>query len=448
MPPAPAREAAFRVLRAIAGGRVDLGDALSRTRDPLPDARDRALATELATGTLRWRGAIDYQLQRLSAKPLRKLDPAVLDALRLAAYQILYLDRVPTSAIVNDSVDLVKGAGFRSAGGFANAVLRRLSRERGTLVWPDRDAIVEHLSVVHSHPAWLVQRWLERYGERATEHWLQFNNDPPRMTLAANRLHGTRDALIERLRSEDIDGVPTPLAPHGVVVTKGRALTSAAFRDGYCVVQDEASQLVPELIRALPGQRALDVCAAPGGKTIAIAAQCAPHGVVIASDVRSKRVALLAATMARCRVPLVRVAHIASEGTLPFRDAAFDRVLIDAPCSGLGTVRRDPDIRWRREPTEFASFAATQLDLLHRVCPLVARGGLIIYSTCSSEPDENEDVVAAFLATSPDFTVSPLATAGLEDVIARMATPEGYLRTTPEHGLEAFFAAILRRSAK
>ena len=441
---ARARAAAFQVLGAITAGRVDLGDALSRARDPLTDSRDRALATDLATGTLRWRGALDYQLQRLSAKPLGKLDAAVLDALRLGAYQILYLDRVPISAVVNDSVDLVKASGLGSAAGFANAVLRRLARERDTLVWPDRTDLVEYLSVLHSHPAWLVHRWVDRYGEHTTEHWLRFNNKPPAMTLATNRLLGTRDELIARLRLEGVETAPTLTAPYGMTVLSGRPLTSAAFRDGYCLVQDEASQIIPDLLQAEPQERVLDACASPGGKTVAAAAQVAP-GHVVATDVRRRRVALLAATVARCRAANVRVVQIGSRSRLPFADEAFDRVLIDAPCSGLGTVRRDPDIRWRRDPSQFDALARGQVDLLERVRPLVARGGRIVYSTCSSEPEENEDVVAAFLEGAPEFSVLPLESAGLAPPIAAMQTDEGYLRTSPAFGLEAFFAAILRK---
>lgn len=442
---APARDAAFRVLSHIASGRGDLGDALSRARDPLQDPRDRALATELATGTLRWRNAIDYQLQRLSGRPLHKLDVAVLDALRLGAYQLLYLDRVPTSAVVNDSVDLVKRAGFRSAAGFANAVLRRLARERDALEWPSRDDLVDHLAVVHSHPAWLVARWVERYGAAEAERWLQFNNDPATLTLAANRLLTTRDELIRRLRAEAISAEPTALAPHGIAIREGRALSSSTFAEGYCVVQDEASQIVPELVRARAGQRVLDLCASPGGKTIALAAQCAAAGLVVATDVRPKRVRLLAATVARCRATNVRIAQVPARGTLPFREASFDGVLIDAPCSGLGTVRRDPDIRWRREPSQLPALAATQHELLQRTRHLVASGGCIVYSTCSSEPEENEEVVARFLAEAPEFAVEALDATDVPAPLHTMATREGYLRTTPAHGLEAFFGAILRK---
>jgi 16S rRNA (cytosine967-C5)-methyltransferase len=442
---APARQAAFRVLRAIASGRVDLGEALSRVRDPLVDPRDRGLATELATGTLRWRGAIDYQLQRLSSKPLARLDAAVLEALRLGAYQILHLERAPVSAVVNDSVDLVKRAGVRSAAGFTNAVLRRLARERGTLPWPDRTDLLAHLSIVHSHPTWLVQRWIDRYGLSSTERWLRFNNRPPSLTLATNRLLGTREQLATRLRLEDVVTAPTPIAPHGLTVSSGRPLASAAFRDGYVIVQDEASQIIPELLGAANGHCLLDACASPGGKTIAAAAQCGARGLVVATDVRHRRVELLARTIERCRASNVRVVMIGAASPLPFRHGVFDRVLIDAPCSGLGTIRRDPDIRWRRHPGDLKALAHAQLDLLQRVRPLVAPAGSIVYSTCSSEPEENEEVVSAFLEGAGDFEAVPVTSLGLSPAVEVMQTSDGYLRTSPTHDLEAFFGAVLHR---
>jgi 16S rRNA (cytosine967-C5)-methyltransferase len=333
---APARAAAFRVLRTIASGAGDLGDALARTRDVLSDARDRALATDLATGTLRWRNAIDYQLQQRSARPLHKLDGALLDALRLGAYQLLHLDRVPVSAVVNDSVELVKRAGLTSAAGFANAVLRRLARERDTLSWPLPADVTTHLAVVHSHPAWLVERWLTRYGRAVTESWLQFNNQPPAMTVAVNRLRGTRAELMARLGEEGLDVAETAAAPHGVTIVSGRVLGSRAFLDGSCVIQDEASQVIPELVEARPGARVLDLCASPGGKTIALAAQCGTDGTVVAADIRARRVTLLARTMARCAVGNARVVHIPARGRcrLPMHASTASSSTRPAPAWG------------------------------------------------------------------------------------------------------------------
>ncbi|HXG88250.1 MAG TPA: 16S rRNA (cytosine(967)-C(5))-methyltransferase RsmB [Vicinamibacterales bacterium] len=453
---APARAAAFQALAAISSGRADLGDALSRSRDHLADVRDRSLVTDLVTGTLRWRNRLDYQLQRLSATPLPRLDVGVLDALRLGAYQILYLDRVPVSAVVNDAVALVKQAGFGSASGFTNAILRRLARERDTLSWPTRPATVdterdhqalsEYLAVVHSHPSWLVDRWLTRYGVAATEQWLAFNNQPPALTLVANLARVSREELQRRLQAEAVDTALTTHATHGVIVIAGRALATTTFREGFCLVQDEASQIIPELVAARPGDRVLDACASPGGKTVALAAQCGPSGMVIATDVRAKRVQLLADTLRRCEVDNAHVVYIADHGPLPFADESFQRVLVDAPCSGLGTVRRDPDIRWRRAAEHFVALAQTQIELLARLAPLVAPGGRLVYSTCSSEREENEAVVGGFLATHESFVVTRVdGLAELPGDLREMATPEGYLRTSAQHGLEAFFGAVLTR---
>lgn len=453
---APARAAAFRVLRALDDPRADAGEALRRARDPMPDARDRALTTELVTGTLRWRGALDYQLARRMSRPLSALDGIVRDSLRLGAYQITHLDRVPASAVVHDAVEMVKRSPVSSAAPLVNAVLRRLARERSALTWPDRPttldddaarrAMIEHLAVVHSHPAWLVERWLARYGLADTETWLAFNNRPAPLTLAPNRLRLDRDALATRLGVEGVVVRPTSVAPHGLLATDARVLATNAFRSGDFVIQDEASQIVPELAALAGGARVLDACAAPGGKTLALAAQVGPSGLVVATDVRPHRIGLLAETMRRVAATAVRVVRIDADGPLPFGDAVFDAVLIDAPCSGVGTLRRDPDIRWRRAPADLPALARAQAELLSRMHPAVRRSGRIIYSTCSSEPDENEAVVAAFLNAHANFAVVPLSRIDrLPPGLAALATPEGFLRTSPLDGLEAFFAAVLQR---
>lgn len=454
---APARTAALSVLRAVSGERGDLGDALTRAKASLADDRDRALAAEIALGTLRRRASLDYQLAQRLSRPLARLDAEVLDVLRLAAFQLLYLTRVPAAAIVNDAVAQTRGAGKSSAAPLVNAVLRRLARERDRLTWPlapadvampaDRDALVEHLAVVESHPSWLVSRWLERYGPEATARWLAFDNAPASLTLAVNAARGTRQAIAARLAAEGIEVEPTAFSPLGLVVRRGRALESAAFREGLVLVQDEASQLVTLLVDARPGQRVLDACAAPGGKTMALAAQVGGEGLVVATDVRPRRMRVLAGTIARTGAGRAVPVQVSAEGPWPFAAGAFDRILVDAPCSGLGTVRRDPDIRWRRSPADLPAFAATQVRLLDQLAPLVAPRGRLIYSTCSSEPDEDEAVVARLLAMHRTFRIRPVgAVEHLPPDVARMSTPEGFLRTLPHRdGLEAFFGAVLER---
>jgi 16S rRNA (cytosine967-C5)-methyltransferase len=426
---APARLAAADALQRIDAGDVDLGEAIARARGTLGDERDRALLLELVTGTLRMRAAIDYQLVSRVSRPLGKLDPAVLRILRLGGFQLLYLSRQPASAVINDAVDLTKRSGKTSAAGLVNAVLRKLAANRGTLSWPARDDLAAYLATVHSHPLWLVERWIDRYGAAAAEAWVAFNNVPPLLCLAANRRVTTRDALAAELRDAGVVTRPTERAAHGLHVVEGHPLALPAFHEGRFVVQDEASQLVGELAAPASGARVLDLCASPGGKTLALSAAAGDAGLVIASDVRPHRVRLLARTLARCRVSTARVLHVGAEGPLPFRDRSFDAVLIDAPCSGLGTVRRDPDIKWRRTAADLPAFAATQRRLLDRVADLVTPGGVLLYSTCSSEPEENTDVVSAFLAGQSDFAL------------------ERTHETLPfRDSLEAFYAAILRRT--
>jgi 16S rRNA (cytosine967-C5)-methyltransferase len=276
--------------------------------------------------------------------------------------------------------------------------------------------------------------------------WLRFNNQPARLTLAANRLRLDRQGLAERLSEAGFESEVTAAAPAGLLFDDARVLSAAAVREGDAVVQDEASQIIPELVRAEPGTRVLDACAAPGGKTLALAAQVGPDGLVVAADVRPRRIRLLASTIARTGADRVRITQVSDRGALPFADAVFDYVLVDAPCSGLGTLRRDPDIRWRRMSGDLPRLAAAQLELLRRIAPHVARGGRLIYSTCSSEPEENEDVVTRFLQSGPDFRLVPVPQVDtLPPAIALLATPEGNLRTSPVQGLEAFFGAVLQR---
>jgi len=433
---APARLAAFEVLRTVGNRRADLGAALARVRSRLGDERDRALAGEIATGTLRWQGAFDHVIAAFANRPLRRFDPEVLDILRLTMFQLLHLDRIPAAAAVKDAVDLAGKAGKRSAAGLVNAVLRRVDRERDRLPVParpgdpsDRDAAVAYLSITLSHPEWLIERWLDRHGFAATEAWARFDNAPAPLTLRANTLRISRDALAARLAAEGMPVEPGVHSPDALVVRQGNPLTSAMHDEGLFVIQDEASQLVGQRVGASAGERVLDACASPGGKTLVMAGAMNGRGTIVATDVRGRRVDLLRRTVARAGVPNVVIVQADAAAGLPF-GPIFDRVLLDAPCSGLGTIRRDPDIKWRRRPEDLPGLAAAQLAMLERAGDVVTPGGSLTYATCSSEPDENEAVVDTFLLRRPDFT------------------SEGEpFRTLPfRDGLEAFFAARLVRA--
>jgi len=447
---APARTAAYHAVRAVSSGRADLPSSLHASRAHLTDERDRSLAAEIVAGTFRWQRSLDYLIEHFSRRRVAKLDPEVLAILRLSLYQLLHLTRVPASAVVDDAVDLTRAARKPSASGFVNAVLRATLRHRHKLPLParppdlsDREAALAYLGITHSHPEWLVARWLDRYGFESAERWVQFNNHTPSLTLRVNRLRATRTEAIVALEHDDVDAEPTRFAPDGLVVTRGNPMRRPP--DGLVYVQDEASQLVPAVVGASAGERILDLCASPGGKTIAMAADMKDVGRIVASDVRPRRLALLQETIKTAETRCVSVVRVPTVGPLPF-EATFDAVLVDAPCSGLGTIRRDPDIRWRRHEQDLAALARDQLALLVRAADVVRRGGRLVYATCSSEPEENDAVVAHFVADRPDFRVVNLHShAGAE--IAPFIDAQGLFRTTPPaHGLEAFFAALLIRS--
>jgi 16S rRNA (cytosine967-C5)-methyltransferase len=448
---AKARVAAFEILQTVSADRADLPSAIVRARETLTDERDRALAGDIATGVLRHRSAIDHLIAAFAKRAIDRLDPEIATILRLSCYQLLHLTRVPAAAVVDDAVDLTRRVKKKSAAGFVNAVLRALSRSRAHLPLPerpkhplDRDAALEYLATTLSHPRWLAARWYDRLGLDRAERWMQFNNEPARLTLRANRLKTTPELLATRLDRDDVITAPGRWAPDALIVTDGRALQTEAAADGSFVVQDEASQLVALLAGPSPGPRVLDTCASPGGKTTAMAAAMNNHGSIVACDVRTARVRLLTRTIAATGATNVRVVQADVMRPLPFSEP-FDCVLVDAPCSGLGTLRRDPDIRWRRSEDDLPLLAAAQREMLRHAAAAVTAGGRLIYATCSSEPDENDAVVDAFLASDRSFSAVDIRT--IPGVPAAAADERGRLVTTPDqHGLECFYGAVLKRA--
>jgi 16S rRNA (cytosine967-C5)-methyltransferase len=448
---APARIAAYDILTTLDAGDADLPTAIAAARATLDDDRDRALAADIATGVMRWRALLDHLIVTFSTRDLDRLDPQVVTILRLSVYQLLHLTRVPASAVVDDAVNLTRRVKKTSAGGFVNAMLRNISRTRDALPLPprpanpaDRQAALDYFATTLSHPRWLAARWLERIGFDATEAWMRYNNTPASVTLRANRLQLTRDQLAEKLAADEIAVRPTTFARDGLIVESGHPLRGPGLDAGWFAVQDEASQLVAALAGDAPGARVLDACASPGGKTTAIAAAMGDTGLLVASDVRGRRIDLLRRTVAASGASNVRILQANLLQPLPF-SASFDLVLVDAPCSGLGTLRRDPDIRWRRHEADLPALAAAELTMLQHAADAVAPGGRLIYATCSSEPDENDGVADAFLATTPAFAAidARRAAPGLP---AAVVDERGRLRTHPDlHGLDAFFGVVFER---
>lgn len=441
---APARIAAYETVLGVAAGRADLPAALAHARGKLRDDRDRALAGEIATGTLRWQGAFDHVIEQFARRPAVKLDPEILAILRTGIFQILHLDRVPAAAVVDDAVDLARKAGKKSAAGFVNALLRRVSRERARLPLPEAPPI-DVLSITLSHPRWLAARWLERHGFDAAAQWARFNNRAAPLTLRANTLTTTVEALMRDLADAGVTTERARFARHALIVTDGNPLLTALADTGVFVVQDETSQLVGDYMDAAPGETILDACASPGGKTTQMAAAMDGRGRIVAADVRGRRVDLLARTVALSGASNIRVVQ-ADARAVPTRADAFDAVLLDAPCSGLGIIRRDPDVRWRRSEDDLAVFAVRQREMLESLAAVVRPGGRLVYSTCSSEPDENDAVARDFLSAHPEFRRDVPRAFADTPALADLLDADGALSTLPfRDGLEAFYAATLVR---
>lgn len=442
----PARLAAFQVLRLVETGPLDLSSALDQVRRSLDDPRDRALTSEIVHGVLRWRAALDHVISWAGRRPLEEFDAEVLEVLRIGAYQLLHLSRVPASAAVSDSVELVRRVGAIRATGAVNGILRGISRQQHALPWPTEDNPVAFLNVACSHPPWLAARWLHRLGFDRAHTWTRFNNAPAPMVLRAHTWIETRESLAAWLAHEGVETEATRFAPDGLVVTRGNPITDTAAAGVRFTVQDESAQLVAAFVGAVAGERVFDACAAPGGKTTALAAAVRTGGRVVACDFRPRRVRLLARLLRATGVPGVDLLQADAARPLPLRPV-FDAVLVDAPCSGLGTIRRDPDIRWRRQEADLAAYADTQDRILQQSARLVRPGGRLVYATCSTEPEENEDVINRFLGVHAAWrheTPASLAPRVPPGVVACLDT-DGYLRTSPDHHrLDPFFAACLR----
>jgi 16S rRNA (cytosine967-C5)-methyltransferase len=448
---APARLAAYEILSTLSSGRADLPTAVAHARESLRDERDKALAAEIVTGVQRQRAALDYLIEHFAKRPLARLDPEVVDILRLSAYQLLHLSRVPASAAVDDAVKLTGKVGKRSASGLVNAVLRALSRNRSALPLPaipaddsERNRALDYLSITLSHPRWLAARWLDRIGMERAEAWMQFNNRESPLTLRANTLRTSVSALQQHLSTADVVSRRGRFASDALIVEEGRPLRGPTADAGLFVVQDEASQLVTLLAGDRPGPLVLDTCASPGGKTTALAATMRGEGLVVACDIRDRRMTLLRQTVHAVGAPNIRLVQADILAPLPFREC-FETVIVDAPCSGLGTLRRDPDIRWRRQEADLGVLATAQRQMLQHAAAAVAPGGRLIYATCSSEPEENERVAVAFARQAPGFTAVDARTVHSQ-LPAETIDAGGHLRTEPDrHGLECFFGAVFER---
>ncbi|MEE4577085.1 16S rRNA (cytosine(967)-C(5))-methyltransferase RsmB [Paenibacillus polymyxa] len=410
-------------------------------------ASDVGLTTELVYGTVARRNTLDYFLNKFVQKGTAKLQPWVRSLLRMSVYQLVYLDRVPDHAVVSEAVTIAKRRGHQGISGMVNGVLRSMLRESDKLRIPDGLSAEERISLEHSHPQWLVKRWIKQYGTDTAEAICKANNEPPAVSVRVNTTMTSRDQLLDEMIAKGIDAVPSAVSPYGIVVRSGgnMALTSW-YTDGLLSVQDESSMLVAEAVAPEPGMAVLDCCAAPGGKTAHMAELMKDRGRIVANDLHAHKHQLIREQANRLGLDAVEtVTGDALDLKERYAPASFDRILLDAPCSGFGVIRRKPDLRWSKTAQDVRDITQLQHELLDSVAGLLKPGGILVYSTCTIEPDENEGQLARFLSEHPEYELAkdhsfPAVSHEMDGI------QKGSVQLLPQHfHSDGFYIARLRR---
>ncbi|HBP88341.1 MAG TPA: 16S rRNA (cytosine(967)-C(5))-methyltransferase RsmB [Nitrospirales bacterium] len=459
-----ARKIAAATLQTIERTRAFSDDVFDHiTKDLVVSERDRHLAFELVYGVLRHYLTLDWRLDQVSRKPMVRLPLTVATTLRVAAYQLLYLDRIPPSAAVNEAVQLIRKQPGHNWSGFVNAVLRNLLRQPAPPMPDPAVDATSSLSIRYACPPWLVERWRQSFGLTQAERLCQQSLDIPPLTIRTNVLRCSRSALLNRLHSEGIPAQETTVSPVGLTLDKfGNPGQLSALKDGWCYVEDEAAQLIPLLLEPQPADRVLDACAAPGGKTTHLAQLMKNQGTIVALDRHQGRLDRLVSNCARLGISIVQPVHYdltASSGHGRTNDGSktphtipdvlaqpFDRILVDAPCSGLGILRRHPEGKLIKALSTIQHAQTLQREILGRVCDLLRPGGILVYSACSVEPEETTEILTDFCQKHPEFyqeSVTPWVPAAGQSLI----TDPGHLCTAFQTlNMDGFFACRLKKA--
>ena len=411
--------------------------------------RDRALLTEMVYGTLRWRGRIDWVAERFLSQPLTKMKARLRNILRLTLYQLLFLSKVPEYAAVNEGVVLAKQWNGQRGGALVNAVARKILREKESISFPSAEENPEkHLAVMWSHPEWLVRLWQDYLPGEDIADLLAANNRKAFVTLRVNSMRTDRDALLEKLRAEGVSAVPCHWSPQGMKVRAPSTVERLpGFREGLFQVQGEASQMVGFLLDPQPHETVLDACAAPGGKTTHLAELMTDLGEVVAVDASARELEKLKENVQRLELASIRVFHVdVAQGLPPSCPQTYDRILVDAPCSGLGTLRSHPEAKWQRKTSDVKRLAELQSKILQRVVRYLKPGGILVYATCTLTMDENEGVVKEFLQREKGMILEDAASI-LPGDAKGMTRGKFFLALPHKHDTDGFFAARIRRAA-
>ncbi|MGE0085842.1 MAG: 16S rRNA (cytosine(967)-C(5))-methyltransferase RsmB [Desulfococcaceae bacterium] len=445
------RKTALHILHTVEQERKTLDAVLDQVFADQPfDRRDRSFIYALVYGVLRWRERLDYIIASFSKSGMDKIQHHILNILRMGLFQILYMDRIPASAAVNTSVDLAKetGAGSHICG-FVNGLLRNVLRNKENIVFPDPEKEpVSALSIGESFPGWMVERWIGRFGYEESQSICQALNTPAPLTIRSNTLKITREKLMDSLRSEVEHAEPAVYTAEGILLSGQMPSVPKikAFQEGWFQVQDEAAQLVTRMLNPQPGEHILDACAGLGGKTGHIAQLMGNQGKILAMDSSREKLDCLKSEMQKLGISIVTdCEYDLNKIPEPDKFGTFDRVLLDAPCSGLGVIRRNPDTKWAVSEKNLLRCKDRQIRFMHHLTGLVKPNGLLVYAVCSTEPEENSGVVSAFLKKHPEFRIEK-DLPGLPEKARSLVAPEGYLRTFPHlHHTDGFFSACFRR---
>ncbi|MEJ8304391.1 16S rRNA (cytosine(967)-C(5))-methyltransferase RsmB [Saccharibacillus sacchari] len=441
-----AREVALNVLTSVDENASYSNLLLNRSLQQAElSPADAGLATELVYGTIARQATLDYFLNLFIKSEVKRLNPWVRSLARMSLYQIRYLDRIPAHAAVNEAVEIAKKRGHQGIASMINGVLRSILREGDTLAIPDDLPTAERIALQHSHPQWLVERWITQYGEETAEAVCASNNQPPKVSIRVNTLKADRDELMRELENEGRTVRASELSRFGIIVESGGNMANDhLYRDGRFSIQDESSMLVAEALAAEPGMSVLDCCAAPGGKTAHIAEKMGNKGRIVANDLHEHKQGLIMEQAERLGLSGIE-SSVGDAMALKdqFEPASFDRVLLDAPCSGFGVIRRKPDLRWAKTPDDAASIARLQRQMLSAVSGLVKPGGILVYSTCTIEREENQRAVAEFLRDHAEFIAEPFEVPALEAL--PQAGGAGVQILPNQFGSDGFYIARLRR---
>jgi len=447
-----ARQIAVRILARVEKEGSYANILLRENLSSLEDYRDRHLVSALVNGVLKNKLLLDYALRKHLTKPMSALPHEVRAILRAGAFQILFLDKIPIPAAINESVNLVKSGEYAKNHRFPaliNSVLRKTAETGWKFAWPDKKKETwRYLSVFYSHPEWMVKRWLKRWGAEETEELLKTNNDPSPTVIRINTLKTTKEEFITVLKNNNLKGVSSPRLPEAFYLDDFGAVEKLeAFKSGFFTVQDESSQLVAHVLGVKPGYRVLDVCSAPGGKTTHLAQLMKNQGEILAVDIYPQKLKLVDELAKRLEISIIQTVE-SDARILAGIEGKFDRVLVDAPCSGLGVIRRRADLRWHKREDEIEQLPKLQLEILLKASDYVLPGGEIVYSTCTTEPEENFEVIKAFRRLRLEFIpvdLTPLLPFHVSAERDLQQLQKGVWQILPHlHKMDGFFVAKLK----